>query len=417
MQNLNQEHEQKESNETLSSISDFNRDRQVEGMLVEADSELTEVRDRVSALDRQLLALFAERYTLMRKIYDKKNESNLPIYVPRYEALKLHEAVREVKDPFLKAPSRALYKVFMQLSREAQYHRKVMLSSENAEWKERLARGRAAAQEEIRTLAILGAQDSAAAEAAEELFPGVRCLPFLNLSSSVEAVKEGRVDALVLPYSRMDREMTAYMMRFFRESSLYLTRSLTSSGHSSLMTTRTSSLAKIRRVLAHPILLRQCEDLIRKFGWDCEEVTEIRASAREVALRDDPTVAAIAPSDEAARNGLLRIESEIDARTTHEEKYLVFSRELRLSEKVNHMNLLLDLIDREGALHAVLQYISDRGYNVRRVETLDKSADGLRKSVMIDFALPYGDERVIDLFYQLREEQYEVHLIGWYERS
>lgn len=404
------------STNILDNSNSFNRENKVEGMSVDSDSKLIEIRDKVSELDAKLLELFDERYHLMSEIYDEKKNQNLPIYVGQYEALKLHDAVNTVKDSYLKSPSKSLYKKFMQLSREAQYHRKVLENDANIDWKNLIEEALKADRKEIKSVAVLGDASSNTAEVANRLYKDVKLSSFINLRSCIEAVINSGMDAMVLSYRDIDRDTEAYIMSLFKEGSLSLIKSTVSQTNFSLMANRNSSLAKIRRVLAHPIQIKLCESFLKRFDWSIQEVSHPAFAAREVALLNDPTVAAISTIDEASRNGLIQFDTDVNKLTTTEDRYYVIAKEMRINENVNKMTLLVELLDSEASLCTLLQYISDRGYNIHRVETILSPSNNLKKMVIVDFDLRYGDERIVDLLYQLREENFDYRIVGWYER-
>ncbi len=400
----------------LDNSNNFNKNNKVEGMTVEDGSSLIEIRDKVAELDKELLEIFDRRYHLMSKIYDAKKNQNLPIFVPQYEELKLHDACSGIKDYYLKTPSKSLYKKFMQLSREAQYHRKVLENDDNVAWRDLFRKARQAAKKKVERIAILGDINSMTAKLASRLYPEAGLSSFVNLRSCIDAVISGGVDALALSYRDVDRDTEAYIMQLVRESKLSLIRASESETNFALMGTRTSSLAKIRRVLAHPIQIKQCEDFLKRFDWAIQEVSHPAFAARELALLDDPTVAAISTIDEASRNGLQIYDTDVDRLTVSQDRYYIFGRELRISENVNKMTLLVELLDSEASLSTLLQYVSDRGYNIHRVETVMAPSSSIRRMVLLDFELRFADERIIDLLYQLEEENFDYMIVGWYEK-
>lgn len=81
--------------------------------------ELSEIRNRIDAIDEELVRLFDQRMTLAAQVADYKKANNLPIFVPAREREILHMISKKV-DPELKAYTQVLYATLFELSRSYQ---------------------------------------------------------------------------------------------------------------------------------------------------------------------------------------------------------------------------------------------------------------------------------------------------------
>ena len=81
--------------------------------------DLTQCREKIDELDRQLVALFAERMELSRAIAEYKKENGLPVLDASREKEKL-DGVAEQSPAELREYTRRLYKLLFELSRDYQ---------------------------------------------------------------------------------------------------------------------------------------------------------------------------------------------------------------------------------------------------------------------------------------------------------
>lgn len=81
--------------------------------------DITEARNQIDQIDRQITALFCRRMQCSAAIGAYKAERGLPIHVPEREAAILEALTRDA-DPALKPYLAALYQNIFRLSREYQ---------------------------------------------------------------------------------------------------------------------------------------------------------------------------------------------------------------------------------------------------------------------------------------------------------
>ena len=81
--------------------------------------DLTQCREKIDELDRQLVALFAERMELSRAIAEYKKENGLPVLDASREKEKL-DRVAEQSPAELREYTRRLYALIFELSRDYQ---------------------------------------------------------------------------------------------------------------------------------------------------------------------------------------------------------------------------------------------------------------------------------------------------------
>ena len=84
--------------------------------------ELNDLRNKIDAIDTELVRLFTERMDIAAQVADYKKENNLPIYVPARERAILKD-VAEKAGPEMANYTRVLYSMLFELSRSYQSKR------------------------------------------------------------------------------------------------------------------------------------------------------------------------------------------------------------------------------------------------------------------------------------------------------
>lgn len=133
-----------------------------------------------------------------------------------------------------------------------------------------------------------------------------------------------------------------------------------------------TGIARLRRVISHPIALGQCQGFFRSHPQiEAVAVLDTAGAAREVRDRGDPEVAAIAPRGAAARYTLDIVAEELQDRDDNSTRFLHIGRacdgadapgagvgtSLKTAIVVTPRNV-------PGALVALLEPIARRGLNV-----------------------------------------------------
>jgi prephenate dehydratase len=139
-----------------------------------------------------------------------------------------------------------------------------------------------------------------------------------------------------------------------------------------------SSLTGVRKVISHPVALAQCGRFLSKHR-DIEAVAvyDTAGAAREVAQRNDATLAAIASYRAAERYGLAVLEGDLQDRSDNQTRFLVIRRTDTdpLPEEATRPDagwktaVLVETENRPGALVAVLLPLAREGVNLSKLES------------------------------------------------
>ena len=123
----------------------------------------------------------------------------------------------------------------------------------------------------------------------------------------------------------------------------------------------------IRTVISHPQAIAQCTDYIRKHSFEIVEAVNTAMAAKEVAEREDVSVAAIASEETAELYGLKILDHDINEDKTNTTRFAVFSgaEDFRQGNSGTAFLLMFTVRDEVGGLAKAINIISAYNFNMR----------------------------------------------------
>ncbi|NLC84534.1 MAG: type II 3-dehydroquinate dehydratase [Ruminococcaceae bacterium] len=379
--------------------------------LPEKTSDLTELRIQLNDLDEALFDRFRERLAIVRQVADYKKRSGLPVVDLEREAV----VAAQVSSRFPQADSRraeSLARTLMRLSREAQYED---LLPHDHEWAlgERLHKA-AVKPARAASIACQGASGAYSMEAGELLFPDAELVPAPTFAEACTRVLDGRSDLAVLPLENSTAGTVDAVYDLLLSQQLYIIQSVLLPIRHRLAAKPGTTLAEIRRVRSHPQALAQCQNFIRKHGWETAEAANTAVAAAEAAAAAEPGLAVIASAAAAELHGLEVLADDICDSGVNQTRFVVISRELVITPDADRVSLVLSTPHQSGALAATLSMFSDRGINLLKIQSRPDPLKAWNYRFYLDFESPRADSEAMLVLYQLEHEMPSLQLLGWY---
>ncbi len=227
-------------------------------------------------------------------------------------------------------------------------------------------------------VAIQGTRGAYSEAAARQQWPDLETVACREVADVVTAVREGRAEAgcLAIENSLVGSVTPTYdlLQHAFGDGDLHLSREIFLPVHHSIMGVPGATLAKVTRVLSHPVALGQCRIWL---GRHLPEATLVNAwdtagSAEIVARDGDPAQAAICARHAAEAYGLEVFEERIEDDPTNQTRFLTFTREAAAESDPSipqKTSLIVWTDHRPGMLAAVLQAFAGRGVNLTSLQS------------------------------------------------
>lgn len=193
--------------------------------------------------------------------------------------------------------------------------------------------------------------------------------------------------------------------------------------HHCLLGVPGAELARITRVLSHPVALAQCSRFLLEHPTiEAVAVYDTAGAARDVARAGDPTVAAIAGRAAAERYGLDILASNIEDRPDNQTRFLVVARagsapppEAARPGAQKKTALLVETDNTPGSLVQVLLPFANRGINLSKLESRPAAAPWTYRFFMeleADAAAPDTQEALAEV----RRRASALRILGSFAR-
>lgn len=323
------------------------------------EPDLALLRDRIEAVDRQIIALLAERQKIVEDVVGAKLVAASPLRDREREELLLQRLRGLAVAAGLDAHQvERLYRVVMDMSVAHQ---------------EATIRNRTDAPLRI---AYQGVEGSFSHIAAQRRYGGRPSGALLTghdtFRAAAEAVTSGAADLALLPIENTTAGSINETYDLLAPGSLHITGEVVSAIEHCLLAMPGVELAELRTVISHPQALAQCHDLFARHAHLVPRADlDTAGAARRVAESNDRTLGAIASSAAARRYGLAVLAHGIQSATGNATRFVeVALRPAPVPEGAAvKTSLVLALADRPGVLGEILSRLAARNLSLTKLES------------------------------------------------
>lgn len=324
-----------------------------------AELDLTSLRDRIDTVDRQIIALIAERLKIVEDVAIAKLDAASPFRDREREErllLRLRQhATAAGLDPH---QIERLYRVVMDMSVAHQ---------------EATVRNRPDAPLRVTYQGVEGSYSHLAAQRRYgERAGGALLAGHDTFRAATEAVLRGAADLALLPIENTTAGSINETYDLLAEGRLVITGEVVSAIEHCLLALPGVALADLRVVMSHPQALAQCHALFAAHPQlVARPEIDTAGSARRVASSGDRTLAAIASATAANTYGLEVVLRGVQSAAGNATRFVeVGLADAPLADGViAKTSLVLALADRPGALGEVLMRFAAHNLSLTKLES------------------------------------------------
>ncbi|MCB1237935.1 MAG: chorismate mutase [Verrucomicrobiae bacterium] len=348
---------------------------------------LADLRQKIDAIDTELLRLLNERAEIVHGIGVIKKRDGLQIYAPEREESLLRSLVEKNRGLLPEKSIRAIYREIMSA---------------------------ALALEEDLKIAYLGPEGTWTHEAAIAKFGGsVDYLPQPNVTDVFDHVARRVADYGVVPIESSTEGAAQHVFDLFAEFPLKICAQLVVPIDICLMAR--GDPAAIRKIYGHPGVLAACRNWLERQGapHTCEEVSSTRRAAELAG--GDPAAAAVGSPLAASLAGL-RIVAKNIQNEDNETRFVVVGRKPcpRTGDDLTSV-IVSGNID-TGAVLETLSVLNEWRLHVAQVDSHLQSSGSGRFSFYIEVEGHIEDDAVAHAVEKLESQGKRVTLLGSYPR-
>ena len=330
--------------------------------------ELSELRQDIDRIDRQLFELFSERVDVAREIGEYKRERGLRVYDPARERQKVADAGSRVPEEL-----RTYAQVLMELLMEAARSQEVDPASPSAESFspiQKAIEGTPALFPPTASVACQGVEGAYSQMAAERFFRH----PCISYKSSFEdvfdSVEQGQCQYGVLPIENSTAGSVNKVYDLMMEHDFHVTRTSRVRIDHNLLAKPGTRLEDVRDIYSHEQAINQCQEFLQTLPNARVHVVENTAmAAKRVSESDRADVAALSSRSCADLYGLAALAECVQDRDNNYTRFACISKDLEIYPGADRTSLMVVLNHEPGALYKMLAKFYALDLNLLKLES------------------------------------------------
>jgi prephenate dehydratase len=200
----------------------------------------------------------------------------------------------------------------------------------------------------------------------------MEAVPCATFEDAIETVRKGDADLAMLPVENSTAGRVADIHHLLPESGLHIVDEAFVRVHINLLALRGTRIEDIEAAMSHTVLLGQCRDFLRQHGLRGITAADTAGSAKLVAARADPKVAALASELAGEIYGLDCLARHIEDRQHNTTRFLVMSREPNLKRRGDGpmmTTFVFRVRNIPAALYKAMGGFATNGVNMTKLES------------------------------------------------
>lgn len=379
--------------------------------------EINDIRNRIDAIDDELVALFVRRMDCAREIAKAKQQAARPLRDHARERAIVNRLTAAAGDecaPYVKA----LYAQIFDLSRSYQsslWERHSPLTDEIAA---ALANTQGRRLPEHALVACQGTEGAYAQQACERLFPYPDILYFDRFDGVFNAVEKGMCRYGILPIENSTAGSVTQVYDLMERHHFYIVGAQKLRIDHRLMRKSAASGAPITEIVSHEQALRQCSRFFAAHPEIKATVMENTAvAAQYVAESDRDDLAVIASRACAELYGLDVVQDDISDSANNYTRFICISRQLEIYPQARKISLMLNLAHEPGALNAVVSRLAIAGVNLLKLESRPIPGREFEFRFFFDMTASVADPDILRLLGELEAHCDRFVFLGCYDEQ
>jgi len=281
----------------------------------------------------------------------------------------------------------------------------------------------AAAEDPGRAISFQGAPGANSHRAALEYAPGCLPLPCFSFEDALDAVKQGRAGAAIIPIENSQHGRVADIHFLLPESGLSIVGEYFLPIHHALMGLPGDAvtLASISTANSHPQALGQSRNYLHERGIVPMAYADTAGAAAYVKQMGDPRQAAIAPAIAADLYGLKIIEENVEDAADNMTRFVLLAKEAldpaSLAGEIAMTTFVFEVKNVPAALYKALGGFATNGVNMTKLESYQAGASFHATMFYADIIGRPGEAPVDRALEELAFHSKELRLLGSYRQA
>lgn len=374
--------------------------------------ELTELRDKIDVIDKQIVELYEKRMEISRQVAEYKIGTGKKVFDKEREEEKLRKVRAMAHNEFNSHGIVELFEQIMSMSRKLQYK---MLTEKGSMGRLPFIEVDTLDKEKARVV-FPGAEGAYTQEAMLEFFgKDVNCFHVDTFRDAMIAIDEGSADYAVLPIENSTAGIVNEIYDMLVEFENYIVGEQIIRIEHCLMAVPGTKIDEIRTVYSHPQSLMQSSRYLQEHAsWKQISMNNNAFAARKVAEDMDRAQAAIASAHAAETYGLEILEKGVNRSSTNSTRFIVVTNRKIFLRDAGKVSICFEVPHESGSLYHMLSHFIYNNLNMNKIESRPLEDRNWEYRFFIDFDGNLADEAVKNALRGLREEARNLRILGNY---
>jgi len=352
--------------------------------------KLKPLRERIDAIDAQILSLLSERGKVAQEVGHVKAETNAPVFRPEREAQVLRGVADRNPGPLKDKDVQTIFREIMSSCR---------------------------ALEKRVTVAYLGPSGTFSEQAVFQQFgTAIQTLPCVSIDEVFRATEAGTADFGVVPVENSSEGAINRSLDLLLATTTVISGEVSIAVHHSLMT-KTGSMDGVKVVCAHSQALAQCQVWLNLHHPDVERRAVASNAEAAVLASQDPTVAAIASEMAGEQYQLGVVQAHIQDDPHNRTRFVVIGQLQTGPSGKDRTGIVLAVPNKAGAVYNLLAPLEKHGVSMTRFESRPARIGTWEYYFYVDIEGHVHDAAVARALAELKDNAAFFKVLGSYPQS
>lgn len=242
----------------------------------------------------------------------------------------------------------------------------------------------------------------------------VDVLPCHALTDVFEAIYDGKARYGLLPVENAFAGAVSKAYELLMDSDLRIQADVILHVHHALLAPRGVTLGEIKQVRSHPQALAQCEQYLKRHGFEPVPWYDTAGSARDLAANPMPHTAVIASELAGKLYNLEVLDANIEDVPYNFTRFFVLGHEDPPRGEYNKTSIVFATRNRPAALYECLGEFATRGINLTKIESRPRRNRPWEPVFYLDFEGHWQDKDCQEALARLVQRASFVKMLGSY---
>ena len=374
--------------------------------------ELSEIREKINAVDDQLLDLFLQRMDLSEEVAAYKNEHHQPILNKQREREILAKVAEKSGDR--ERFSYHLFSTIFELSRSRQAELITAPTKVEAQVKASLAAG-GEVFPQTGLVACQGVEGANSQVACDRLLPRGNIVYVKSFEAVFSAVESGLCKFGVVPIENSSNGSVRAIYDLIQRKKFSIVRSTRLCIRHELLALPGVKMDDITEIYSHEQAIGQCSKFLNGLGVvrviPCDNTA---MAAKMVADSGSRHAAAISSHPCAALYGLQCVNDAIQDSDNNYTRFICITKDPVIYAGANRISLIIACDNKPGALYEILSKLAALGINMTKLESCPVTGRNFEFIFFLELEASVHEPGVLPMLEELERSCANFQFLGSY---